>query len=217
MTSLEFFSTCRVLAKTQHFAIIKCFWCDLGGEYTFNTFSKLLVETAHSLLLFASTTSEFWWETILIATYLINKILTSHNTSLFPFEKLYRYVQNYSFLYVPNFSFIHAIGFTYFILRPHVYCSKLSSRSIICSFLGYGTGQKGYRCLDPFSQKLYVSHHVIFLEHISFFTISTSFHNMTKSDFIHIDPFSFDTEIVPPLIPRISSPTLDHDSSRDRW
>ena len=73
--------------KTQHSAVIKCFRCDLGGEYTSNKFCQLLaldgtiyqtsctdtseqngvverkhghiIETTHSLLLSTSIPSEF--------------------------------------------------------------------------------------------------------------------------------------------------------------
>ena len=41
----EFLEICiafRALVKTQHFFVIKCFWCDLGKEYTFNKFLELL-------------------------------------------------------------------------------------------------------------------------------------------------------------------------------
>ena len=31
----------RALVKTQHSAIIKCFRCDFGGEYTSNKFHEL--------------------------------------------------------------------------------------------------------------------------------------------------------------------------------
>ena len=32
----------RALVKTQHSAVIKCFRCDMGGEYTSNKFCELL-------------------------------------------------------------------------------------------------------------------------------------------------------------------------------
>jgi len=38
-----------------------------------------------------------------------------------------------------------------------------------------------------------VSRHVVFLEHIPFFSIPSTTHNLTKSDIIHIDPFSEDS------------------------
>ena len=39
---LGIYKSFRALAKTQHSAAIKCFRCDLGGEYTSNEFSELL-------------------------------------------------------------------------------------------------------------------------------------------------------------------------------
>jgi len=38
-----------------------------------------------------------------------------------------------------------------------------------------------------------VSRHVVFLEHIPFFSIPSTTHSLTKSDLIHIDPFSEDS------------------------
>ena len=38
----EIYTTFRALVKTQHSAVIKCFRCDLGGEYTCNKFCELL-------------------------------------------------------------------------------------------------------------------------------------------------------------------------------
>jgi len=116
---------------------------------------------------------------------LINTIPSSYSSSLSPFEKLYGYV--------PDYSSFRVFGCTFFVLHPHVERIKLSSRSIICVFLGYGEGKKGYRCFDPITQKLYVSRHVVFLEHIPFFSIPSTTHSLTKSDLIHIDPFSKDS------------------------
>ncbi|XP_022859302.1 uncharacterized protein LOC111380069 [Olea europaea var. sylvestris] len=184
--------------------------CDLGGEYTSNKFCELLaldgtihqtsytdipeqnsvaerkhrhiVETARSLLLSASVSSMFWGEAVLIAIGLINIIPSSHISGFSPFKKLYGYT--------PNYSLFRVFGCTCFVLRPHVERSKLSSRSAICVFLAYGGGKKGYHCFDPITQKLYVSRHVVFLEHIPFFSIPSTTHSLTRSDLIRIDPFS---------------------------
>jgi histone deacetylase 1/2 len=109
----------------------------------------------------ASVPSEFFGEVSLTVVSLINTISSSHSLGLSSFEKFYGCGPDY-------FSF-RVFGYTYFIFHPHVKHSKLSSRSAICVFLGYGEGKKGYRCFDPVTQKLYVSRHVVFLEHISFF------------------------------------------------
>jgi len=104
--------------------VIKCFRCDLGGEYTSNKFCQFLaldgtihqisctytpeqngvaerkhkhiVKTARSLLLFAFVPSEFWGEVVLTTISLINTISSSHSSGLSPFEKLYGYVPDYS-------------------------------------------------------------------------------------------------------------------------
>ena len=141
----------------------------------------LIVETTRSLLLSAYVPSEFWREAVLAIVTLINTIPSSHISGISHFGKLYEYALDYSFFRV--------FGCTCFVLKPHVERSKLSSRSIISVFLSYSEGQKGYRCFDPTTQKLYVSRHVVFLKHISFFSIPTSIHDLTRSDLLHIDPF----------------------------
>ena len=96
----------RTLIKIQHSIVIKCFKCDLGGEYTSDKFLKLLaldgtvqqtlctdtiekngvakrkhkhiVEIAQSLLFLTSVNSEFWGEVVLTIVTLINTIPSSH-------------------------------------------------------------------------------------------------------------------------------------------
>ncbi|CAJ2650750.1 unnamed protein product [Trifolium pratense] len=211
----EIYHMFRAMVKTQHNAIIKCFRCDLGGEYTSNKFSELLaydgtihqtsctdtpqqngvaerkhrhiVETARSLLLSASVPSEFWGEAIRTAVHVINRIPSSVTSGLSPFEKLYGST--------PDYVSLKVFGSTCFVLRPQIERNKLSPRSTICVFLGYGDGQKGYRCYDPSSKKLYVSRHVVFLEHIPFFSLSSDSHTPSRSDLINIDPFGIDNDI----------------------
>ena len=38
----DIYAAFRALIKTQHSVVIKCFRCDLGGEYTSNKFCQLL-------------------------------------------------------------------------------------------------------------------------------------------------------------------------------
>jgi hypothetical protein len=100
------------------------------------TLSKLLVLSCCLLLFLVS----FWGEVVLTVVSLINTIPSSHSLGLSPFENLYGYV--------PDYSSFRVFGCTCFVLCPHVERSKLSSRSAICVFLGYGEGKKGYRCFD---------------------------------------------------------------------
>ena len=133
MNSFKIYTAFQALVKTPHSTVIKCFRCDLGGEYTSNKFCQLLaingtihqtsctdtheqnrvverkhrhiIETAHSFILFAYVPSEFWGKVVLTTVNLINTILFSHNSSLTPFEKLYKYILDYSFFRVLLVSF----------------------------------------------------------------------------------------------------------------
>lgn len=64
---------------------------------------------------------------------------------------------------------------------PHEH-SKLEPRSRLYCFLGYGIEQKGYRCWDPISKRLRISHHVIFWEY-KMFSSNSKFHISPSSPF----------------------------------
>ncbi|KAH0711657.1 hypothetical protein KY289_007616 [Solanum tuberosum] len=49
-------------------------------------------------------------------------------------------------------------------LRPYNQ-NKLQPRSTPCIFLGYSQNQSAYKCYDPVNSRLYLSHHVDFVEH----------------------------------------------------
>jgi hypothetical protein len=53
--------------------------------------------------------------------------------------------------------------FCYPLTRPYNK-HKLELRSQPCVFIGYGLHQKGYRCFQPFTNKLIISHNVQFIE-----------------------------------------------------
>ena len=183
----------------------------MGKEYTFNKFYAFLalyetihqisctdtseqngvterkhrhiIETAHFLLLSASIPNVFWGEAVLTTIGLINIILSFYISGSFQFKKLYGYT--------PYYSFFRVFGCICFILHFHVERSELSSRYVICVFLGYGEGKKGYYYFDPITHKLYMSRHVVFLGHIHFFSISSITYSLIRSNLIRIDPFSF--------------------------
>ncbi|GJS23648.1 retrovirus-related pol polyprotein from transposon TNT 1-94 [Tanacetum coccineum] len=158
-----------------------------------------LVETARSFLLSADVPSVFWGEAVLTATYVINRIPTAHNSGLSPFKNLYGTL--------PDYSSLHVFGCTCFVLKPHVEHTKLSAKSTLCVFLGYGVSQKGYCCYDPVGQKLYTSRHVNFLEHIPYYSVPASSHNLTQFEVIKIDPFEEPTPIVSPIPPELALET----------
>ncbi|PWA98143.1 gag-pol polyprotein [Artemisia annua] len=238
---LTVFKEFRALVKTQHLTVIKCFRCDLGEHNKLkyiihrkilfrgtrrcnarvpcyqtsctdtpqqNGFAErkhcYLVETARSFLLSADVPSVFWGEAILTATYVINRIPTAHNSGLSPFEKLYGTL--------PDYSSLRVFGCTCFVLKPHIERTKLSPKSTLCVFLGYGSGQKGYRFYDPVGQKLYTSRHVEFLEHIPYFSVPASSHHLTQSELIKLDPFDAEDEQpsqIPQEIPTDTTTVLE--------
>ncbi|GMQ09407.1 hypothetical protein CsSME_00052797 [Camellia sinensis var. sinensis] len=56
----------------------------------------------------------------------------------------------------------------------------------------YDINQKGYRCYDPATKKLYVSRHVTFLEKLPYYTIPSTPVPLTKDELVHVDPFPQD-------------------------
>nr|GEV38853.1 hypothetical protein [Tanacetum cinerariifolium] len=101
----------------------------------------------------------------------------------------------------PGYSSLHVFGCTCFVLKPHVERTKLFEKFILCVFMGYGVSKKGYRCYDPVGQKLYTSCHFDFLEHIPYYSVLASSHNMTQSELIRIDPSEEPIPIVTPITP----------------
>jgi len=149
----------------------------------------------------ASVPIEFWGEVVLTTISLINTISSSHSSGLSHFKKLYGHV--------PDYSSFRVFGCTCFVFFPDAKRNKLSSCYIICVFLSYGEGKKGYRCFDPITHKLYVSRHVVFFEHIPFFSIPSTTHNLTRPDIIRINPFLEDSDNISSQVPSTSN-TISH-------
>jgi hypothetical protein len=108
------------------------------------------------LLAHATMPLKFWDEAFLTATFLINRLPTPILHHMSPIEKLFATKSAYSFLRTfdcacwPN-------------LRPYN-THKLAFRSKQCTFLGYSTHHKGYKCLDISTGHVYISHDVVFDE-----------------------------------------------------
>jgi len=163
---------------------IKQFQSDNGGEYTSKQFKDYLsqsgilyrlscphtsqqngiserkhrhiVEVGLTLLAQSGLFPKFWVDSFLTAIYLINRLPTHVLQQESPFSKLMKRELDYTFLR----SFC---CFCYPFLRPYAN-HKLSFRSKPCIFIGYGVNQKGYRCLDPNTNKVFLSRSVVFDE-----------------------------------------------------
>jgi hypothetical protein len=94
-----------------------------------------IVKTTRSLLLSASILSKLWGEVVLTTVILIIIIQFYYILDFSLYKNLYGYTPDY-------FSF-RAFDCTYFVLHPHIERNKLSSRSVICVFIGYGEGKRG--------------------------------------------------------------------------
>ena len=107
-----------------------------------------------TLLAFSSVTFSYWDEAFLTAAYLINCLpspITQHKS---PIDILYHKIPDYKFLKTFKYA-----------CWPHLcpYNShKLDFWSKRCIFLSYSLNHKGYHCLDPTTNRIYIAHNVIF-------------------------------------------------------
>jgi hypothetical protein len=114
------------------------------------------VETGLTLLASSSVPFSYWDEAFLTAAYLINYLpspITQHKS---PIDILYHKS--------PDYKFLKTFGCACWPhLRPYN-SHKLDFRSKRCIFLGYSLNHKGYRCLDPTTNRIYIARNVIFDE-----------------------------------------------------
>ncbi|CAH9051136.1 unnamed protein product [Cuscuta europaea] len=162
-----------------------------------------LLELTRTMLLEASVPSHYWVDAIFTAAYIINRLPSPTLNGLTPYQKLFNRVPDYSFMRVfgsacyPNFNATSA--------------NKLSPRSVQCVFLGYASGYKGYRCLDPFTGRVYVNRHVRFHEDTyPFKTLSSapSRSISTTSSPMHLTDITLDPPLQPvPTLTAAPAPT----------
>ncbi|RVW67847.1 Retrovirus-related Pol polyprotein from transposon RE1 [Vitis vinifera] len=115
-----------------------------------------VVEMGLSLLAQSLLPTKFWVDAFLTSIFLINRLPTSTLDNQTPYLKL--------FGKHPDYTSLRTFGCACFpLLRPYA-THKLMFRSKRCIFLGYSSHQNGYRCLDPVTQKVLISRHVVFNE-----------------------------------------------------
>ena len=172
----------KLLVETRFKCSIKSLYLDNGGEFLSlkkylsdhgishyttalhtpqqNGVSKRrhrhLVETGITLLHDAFLSLSYWPHAFQIATYLINRQPTPLLKHKSPFEVLFGQRPNY--LKLRKFGCL-----CYPLTRPYN-THKLQPKSIPCIFLGYSQTQNAYKCMDPLTNRLYISWHVTFDE-----------------------------------------------------
>jgi transposase InsO family protein len=172
----------KLLVENQFSSKIKQLQSDGGGEYTSNHFQSFLtkkgilhrkscphtsqqnglaerklrhiLETSLTLLAHSHLSNKYWVDAFLTAIHVINRLPTPTLQFFYPFFKLYNRE--------PNYQELRVFGcLCYPLLRPYD-LHKLEYRSKPCIFLGYH--HAGYKCLDPVTNKVYLSRHVVFNE-----------------------------------------------------
>ena len=115
-----------------------------------------VVETGRAILHHANLPPQLWSFAYTTATYLINRMPKPIHHMQSSFEVLFNIK--------PDYNKLHSFGCLCFPwLKPYTK-NKLQPRSKPCIFLGYSMSQHAYFCLEPLSNRIYVSRHVNFVE-----------------------------------------------------
>jgi hypothetical protein len=144
--------------------------------------------TIGSLLFQASIPPTFWVEALHTATLLLN---------ILPTKTLHFSTPHFAlFKIVPSYEHLRVFGCTCYPNLSATTSHKLDPRSAKCVFLGYSSHHKGYRCLDPLSNRVILSRHVVFDE--STFPFAEQQPTASSQDFDILDTIT--TNPVPPPI-----------------
>lgn len=121
--------------------------------------NKHLLEVARSLLFQNSVPKYLWGEAVLTAAYLINRMPSKVLRFKTPMEV---FLENFPNNRLLSTLPLKVFGCTVFVHNNEPNQSKLSPRAKKCVFIGYSPTQKGYKCLDPSSNKNFVT-----MEHLT--------------------------------------------------
>jgi transposase InsO family protein len=142
-------------------------------------------DVIRSLLFQASMPPSYWVEALHTATLLLNILPTKTLDFSTPHSALLGSAPSYDHLRVFGCKCYPNLSAT----APH----KLAPRSALCIFIGYSAHHKGYRCLDPTTNRIIISRHVIFDESTFLFAEQPS--PPAAADFTFLD------EIPNPTVP----------------
>jgi hypothetical protein len=121
-----------------------------------------IVEVGLSLISHASMPLKYWDKAFLTTTYLINRMPCRVIHGDTPFYRLFKEP--------PNYEFLRSFGCAFWPNLCPYNSHKLQFCSKQCTFLGYSSLHKGYRCLDLSTDKIYISRDIVFDEQVFLFS-----------------------------------------------
>ncbi|KAI3781572.1 hypothetical protein L2E82_11589 [Cichorium intybus] len=149
-----------------------------------------LMNVARSLLFQSALPLNLWGETILTATFLINRTPTSVLNGKSPYEMIYGVE--------PNFNFLRVFGCLCFATKLNN-LDKFAPRSEKCVLIGFSNLKKGYKLLSLDDKSVFFSRDVRFYESVFPLKLITSkyVYDVAESGVNHTNFFDCLYQIVP--------------------
>jgi hypothetical protein len=159
----------KLLVENKFSSSIKQLQSDGGGEFMSHRKScpytsqqnslaerklRHILEIGLTLLAHSHLPNRYWLEAFLTAVHLINRLPSPILDHTSPFFQLYHKE--------PDYQHLKVFGCKCFPLLRPLGLHKLQFRSKPCIFIGYNFA--GYKCLDPITNNVYLSRHVVFDE-----------------------------------------------------
>ncbi|KAL0451846.1 UNVERIFIED_CONTAM: Retrovirus-related Pol polyprotein from transposon RE1 [Sesamum latifolium] len=164
-----------------------------------------LLQIARALMFESGLPRQFWGDSVLTATHIINKLPSPKLAWKSPFELLYNTA--------PSYDRLRTFGCLCFASNVNPHKSKFDPRAYRCIFIGYIHGQKGYKVFDIANNVTYVSRDVVFHEHVFPYLTNTS---TDHHPVLIPTPITDCTDALPPVPvvpPTPIAPSLDNTSS----
>ena len=108
---------------------------------------------------------ELWAEAVQCACYVINRLPSWPGKEKSPLEFLYDEK--------PNVNYFPVFGSACYVHIPKYNRTKLDPKAKKCIFVGYDSCRKGWKCMDPETQKFVTSRDVVFDEVSSYSALET--------------------------------------------